>query len=103
MAMLMLHGQVINVFQAPRGTNKEGEEYGGQERVQIMAQSDLKNGETRMELVNLTVTNPEAYVALQGRLVSVPVGAFASGKNVQFFVPKGAEPIDGGETCQGRS
>lgn len=97
--MLTLNGQVVNVFQAPTGKNKEtGVEYGGQNRVQIMAENMLKNGDRRVDLVNLTVTNPEAYKSLQGLTVRVPVGAFAKGDNINFYVPPGTLPeiVEGG-------
>lgn len=90
--MLTLNGRIENVFKAPTGINKEGKEYGGQDRVQIMAQTELQNGETRLELVNLTVTNSRSYEALKGQQVRIPVGVFASGRSVAFYALKGAEP-----------
>lgn len=90
--MLTLNGTVANVFQAPKGVNKEGKEYGGQDRVQIMAQTELQNGETRLELVNLTVTNSQTYESLKGYQVRIPVGVFVSGRNIAFYALKGAEP-----------
>lgn len=90
--MLTLNGTVQNVFQSPKGINKEGKEYGGQDRVQILAETELQNGETRLELVNLTVTNSGSYESLKGQQVRVPVGVFASGRSVAFYALKGAEP-----------
>lgn len=93
MSMLTLHGQVINVFQTPENKNKTtGEIFGGDDRVQVMAESILQNGEKRMELVNLTVTNPKAYLSLQGRHVRVPVGVFARANAIHYFVPKDSVP-----------
>ena len=92
MNMLTLNGQVVNVFQSPTGKNKEGVEYGGQDRVQIMAQNTLKNGDTRVDLINLTVTNSEAYKTLQGRNVRVPVGVFAKDGTINFYVAPGTLP-----------
>jgi hypothetical protein len=91
--MLTLNGQVINVFQAPKGVSKKtGEEYGGQHRVQIMAENLLQNGEIRVDLVTLTVENPEAYLPYKGEAVRVPVGAFCTNNTVQYFVPRGSLP-----------
>lgn len=90
--MLTLEGQILNVFQAPKGINKEGQEYGGQDRVQIMAENHLQNGETRLDLVNLTVTNPRSYEAIRGHRARIPVGCFVSGRSVTFYAVKGAEP-----------
>lgn len=91
--MLTLNGQVLNVFQAPQGVSKKtGESYGGQHRVQIMAENLLQNDEIRVDLVNLTVDNPEAYLPYKGESVCVPVGVFCSNNAIQFFVPKGSLP-----------
>lgn len=90
--MLTLHGQVVNVFQTPEGVNKDtGEAYGGLWKVQLMAENILKNGQTRTELVDLTVDDPRPFEKVKGRPVSVPVGAFASGKTVRFFHLRQAE------------
>jgi len=90
--MLTLEGQIINVFRNPTGVNKDGQEYGGQDRVQIMAENHLQNGETRIDLVNLTVINPRSYEVLKGQRARIPVGCFASGRTVAFYAVKGAEP-----------
>ena len=93
MSMLTLNGTVVNVFQAPKGVNKKtGEEFGGQDRVQVMAENILQNGEKRVDLVNLTVENPQPYVTLTGKRVRVPVGVFCSGNAIHYFVPKGSLP-----------
>ena len=60
-----------------------------------MAENILQNGEKRMELVTLKVDHPEAYRALLGRPVRVPVGAFVSGAAVQFYALKGQTASDG--------
>jgi len=74
--MLFLQAQVLNVFQTPEGVNRQtGEEYGGQHRVQLIYQDTLRNGETRMQPVDLTTDHPQAYEA--GATVSVPVRVFS--------------------------
>lgn len=93
MSMLTLNGTIINVFQAPKGVNrKTGEEYGGQDRVQVMAENVLQNGELRVDLIDLTVENPSAYTSLKGKRVRVPVGVFVAQNAIRFFVPKGSIP-----------
>ena len=87
--MLTLSGTVTNVYEAPKGTNKEGKEYGGGYKVQLLVQNPLQNGETRMDVVTLTTDQPDFFRARSGRLVRLPVGAFPSGKAVQFFILKG--------------
>lgn len=93
MSMLLLVGQVMNVFESPKGTNKEtGEAFGGQPRVQIMAENELQNGEKRLDLVNLTVEDEKLYKGLTGQRVAVPVGAYISKGIVAFYVLKGVKP-----------
>lgn len=93
MSMLLLVGQVMNVFESPKGTNKEtGEAFGGQPRVQIMAENELQNGEKRLDLVNLTVEDEKIYNALKGQRVAVAVGAYVSKGMVAFYALKGVKP-----------
>lgn len=90
MSMLTLNGIVQNVFRKSGGTDKKtGEIIPASDHVQVMAENMLQNGEKRIELVTLKVETPDAYRALLGRPVRVPVGAFVSGTNVQFYALKG--------------
>lgn len=89
--MLMLNGQVLHVFEAPKGKNKEGQEYGGGYRVQLVVMLPLTNGEYRNDLVTLGTDQPDFFQDRVGRSVSLPVGVFATGKGVQFFILKGAD------------
>jgi len=90
MSMLTLNGVVQNVFRTDATTDrKTGEVLPAKDRVQIMAENTLQNGQKRMELVTLTVDSPEAYRKLVGHSVRVPVGAFVSGTVVQFYALKG--------------
>jgi hypothetical protein len=94
MSMLLLVGQVMNVFEAPKGTNKEtGETYGGQPRVQIMAENELQNGDKRLGLVDLTVEDENLFRALLSKRIAVPVGAYVSKGSVAFYAIKGAKPV----------
>lgn len=94
MSMLLLVGQVMNVFEAPKGTNKEtGETYGGQPRVQIMAENELQNGDKRLGLVDLTVEDENLYRSLVTKRVAIPVGAYVNKGAVAFYALKGARPV----------
>ena len=93
MSMLLLVGQVMNVFEAPKGTNKEtGETYGGQPRVQILAENELQNGDKRLGLVDLTVQDESLYRSLVNKRVAIPVGAYVNKGAVAFYALKGARP-----------
>jgi hypothetical protein len=90
MSMLTLNGIVQNVFRMDASTDKKtGEVRPAADRVQIMAENTLQNGEKRIELVTLKVESGDAYRKLVGRSVRVPVGAFVSGSAVQFYALKG--------------
>lgn len=102
MSMLLLVGQVMNVFEAPKGTNKEtGESYGGQPRVQIMAENELQNGDKRLGLVDLTVEDENLYRSLVTKRVAVPVGAYVNKGAVAFYALKGAKPVPFAGTAGG--
>ena len=81
--MLKLEGMVVNVYKAPDFTPKEGEKKEGGHKVQLMTDIHMKNGETKKELVTLTVKNPDLYIV--GDEASIPVGVFAKGAPVTFY------------------
>ena len=88
--MFILTGQVVNVFTAPKGVSKKtGEEYGGQDKVQIMGNIPLPDGQYRKELVDLTTDQGEAIKKYEGKEVSCPVSFYVSKTAVGYFVPKG--------------
>lgn len=91
--MFMLNGTIIHVFESPKGVSKKtGEEYGGQDKVQILGDVPLPNGEFRKDMLTLTTHDTENLKKLIGRPVSVPVGFIAQSKGViTYFMPKGAQ------------
>jgi len=68
--MLLMTGQLLNVFKTPKGTNGEGKEFGGQHKIQVLGAVSLPNGETQNKLVDLTCHDVE----------------------VIYYIPKGAKP-----------
>ena len=93
--MFLLTGTVLHVFESPKGISKKtGEEYGGQDKVQIMGDIALPNGEFRKDMLTLTTHDSEPLRKLIGKPVSVPVGFIAQSKGViTYFMPKGAQAI----------
>lgn len=86
MSMLTLNGIIQNVYSKPSSTNKEtGELRPATDHAQILAENILENGEKRLEMVTLKLHSPEAFRKLVGQRVSVPVGAFPSGSNIQYY------------------
>lgn len=89
--MFNLTGQLAKVFVQPGGVSKKtGETFEDRDKVQLIGELPLPNGQTRLELVTLSVDDARPYEAVKGKTIRVPVGFFASGKNVQFYIPKGS-------------
>lgn len=90
--MLTLKGKLINHFVSPKGENKSGEAYGGQDKIQIIGDISLPNGETKVDMFTLTTQNIDDYKSLNGKDIRVPIGIFASANNITFYIPKGSKP-----------
>ncbi len=97
MALLTMSGQLLNVFKQPIGQGKDGKEFGGNYKLQILGSVDLQNGETKNQLIDLTCHDINDFEPYRGQVISFPVGVVAMGKNqTVFFIPKGAKPEFGG-------
>lgn len=92
MSMLTMNGTLLNIFVSPKGTNKEGNEYGGQHKIQILGDVPLPNGETKKEMFTLTAHDVSDFQPHLSKQITVPVGAIAVSRNVTYFIPKGARP-----------
>ena len=71
--MLVLEGILINVFETPKGVTKDGKEYGGESKIQVMYENTLANGEKRTEMETLTVSDTSPYLGKKNAPVRVPV------------------------------
>lgn len=91
--MITLCGQVANTYEQPGGTSKKtGEVFDPRDKVQIMGQLPLPTGGVKLELVTLNVESAAEYKALIGQRIRVPVGVYAVGKSVGYFILQGAKP-----------
>lgn len=91
--MFTLCGQVANVFVQPGGVSKKtGEAFDPRDKVQILGHIPLQGGGTKLDLVTLNVEDARVFQAAQGKTVRVPVGVYAIGKSVGYFIPQGAKP-----------
>ena len=91
-AMFTLCGQVANVYVQPGGVSKKtGEEYDPRDKVQILGHLPLPEGGKRLELVTLNVEDARGFQAAQGKTIRVPVGVYAIGKSVGYFIPQGVK------------
>jgi len=88
MSMITLNGTLLNVYRAPvRKNAEEGEKE--RDKIQILGDIALPNGEVRKDLMTITVSDYRDYQDLVGGEVSVSVGAFAPQKgSVIFFESK---------------
>jgi hypothetical protein len=94
MSSLTLEGVVLNVLDVPVREGRDGKSYGGYSQVQIMAEDELQNGDKKMNLHTFRCDNKKSFEARVSQRVRVPVGVFASGGGVVFFMPAGAEVQD---------
>lgn len=89
--MLTLKGKLINTFVSPKG-QKDGNEYGGQDKLQIIGDISLPNGETKVDMFTLTTQNLSFFDNLIGKEIRVPIGIFAAAKAITYYIPKGSKP-----------
>ena len=95
MSMLTLNGTLQNVFSKPASTDpKTGEIRPASTHAQILAENFLESGEKRLEMVTVKVHAADAFRKLVGEFIRVPVGAFVSGTNIQYYSLKAeAQPL----------
>jgi hypothetical protein len=92
--MFTVTGQVVKTFIQPaladKGTGQVGTP---SNKVQIMGEMPVQGGESRFDLITLTVEDKKTYDDLKGKKIRLPLGFFAPQKgNIVYFVPKGAAP-----------
>ena len=89
MSMLTLNGTLTNIFHTPAKTDpKTGETRPASVSAQVLAENTLESGEKRFEMVTLKVHAPDAFRALVGKPVRVPVGAFVADGQVRYYALK---------------
>lgn len=93
-SMFTVTGQVLKTFIQPGQVDKETGEIGKSSvKVQIMGEMPVQGGESRLDLITLTVENQKTYEDLKTKRIRVPLGFFAPQKgNIVYFIPKGAQP-----------
>lgn len=92
--MIKLEGVVLNVFVQQGGKDKKtGDAFDDRDKVQILGAMDLPNGDVKNELFTLSVEDYNDFKNFLNKKISIAVGALASGRNVIFYVAKGAKPV----------
>jgi hypothetical protein len=92
--MFTVTGQVLKTFIQPGLVDKDSGQVGkSSSKVQIMGEMPVQGGESRLDLITLTVEDKKTYDELKGKKIRVPLGFFAPQKgNIVYFIPKGAMP-----------
>jgi len=94
LSMFTVTGQVLKTFVQPGQVDKTtGESADSTVKVQVMGEMPVQGGESRLDLITLTVPDKGVYDALKGKRVRIPLGFFAPQKGtIVYFIPKGAKP-----------
>lgn len=93
-SLFQISGQLLHVYEAPTGETKDGETYGGGNKIQIIGELPLPNGETKLDMITLSYkgSNIQELRNNISKDITAPIGIFASkGGNVTYYIPKGAE------------
>ena len=69
----ILHGKLMNTFRNSKGISKDGKEYGGELKIQVLSETKLANGSIRADMETLTVPDLTPYTGKINQTVSVPV------------------------------
>jgi hypothetical protein len=97
MALLTMTGVLLNVFKTPISQSKDGKDFGGNYKIQVLGSVYLQNGENKKQLIDLTCHDINEFEKFEGQEICFPVGVVAMAKNqAVFFIPKGAKPELGG-------
>ncbi len=93
-SMFTVTGQVMKTFIQEGKTDKQtGEIDESSVKVQILGEMPVKGGDSRLDLITLTVENEKTYSDLTGKRIRVPLGFFAPSKGqIIYFIPKGSKP-----------
>lgn len=94
LSMFTVTGQVLKTYIQPGGVDKESGEVGpATAKVQIMGEMPVKGGDSRYDMITLTVEDQTTYEGLKGKRVRLPLGFFAPSKgSIVYYIPKGATP-----------
>jgi len=82
--MIILRGKLVNLFVTPKGKNKSGDAYGGEDKLQIINQVSLQNGEQRLDLISITVPDANEYKDLKGKDLDLPIDVYSYQNKVGF-------------------
>lgn len=93
-SMFTVTGRVLKTFIQQGQLDKETGVMGKPSvKVQIMGEMPVQGGESKLDLITLTVENQKTYDDLKNKQIRVPLGFFAPSKgSIVYFIPKGSTP-----------
>jgi hypothetical protein len=93
-SMFTVTGQVLKTFIQAGQTDKDTGVIGESSiKVQIMGEMPVKGGDSKFDVISLTVEDEKTYKDLIGKNIRVALGFFAPAKgNIVYFIPKGTKP-----------
>lgn len=93
-SMFTVTGQVLKTYHQEGRTDKEtGEVEPESVKVQLLGEMPVKGGDSKADLVSLTIENEKTWAPFVGKNIRVALGFFAPNKgNIVLFIPKGAIP-----------
>lgn len=93
-SMFTVTGQVIKTYVQQGNLDKETGEIGESSvKVQILGEMPVKGGDSKVDLVTMTIEDQKTYATLVGKKIRVPLGFFAPSKGqIIYYIPKGSLP-----------
>ena len=93
-SMFTVTGEVRKTFiqegQLDKETGKVGE---SSIKVQILGEMPVKGGDSKDEIITLTIENQKAFEDLKGKYIRVALGFFSPSKgSIVYYIPKGSIP-----------
>lgn len=97
MALIRCQGKLINTYVAnPVKERVNGEETGkmipGKDKIQIMGDSVMQNGDKRALMQDFTCHDIAAFKQHLGKEITFEIGIMSAGDNTILFIPKGTIP-----------
>ncbi len=93
-SMFTVTGEVLKTFIQVGQADKETGVIGKSSiKVQIMGEMPVQGGDSKLEMINLTIEDQKIYDDLKRKRIRVPLGFFSPQKgNIVYFIPKGSKP-----------
>lgn len=86
MSMFSITGTLVNTYRAPLRKGAESSET-EKDKIQILGDIPLANGEVRKDLVSITVPDVRKYEGQEGTEITLSVGIFAPAKGqIVYFI-----------------